>query len=77
MMFAIVPNTGHWVVPTRAIGNRKSVVCHVPIPRSVGDLDTASGCDIGDRKNLEEKPARIVPAELGVSDSFLVEQWYH
>ena len=58
-------------------GNRKSVVCHVPILCSFGDLDTASGCDIGDRKNLEEKPARIVPAELGVSDSFLVEQRYH
>jgi hypothetical protein len=33
-----------------------------PILCSFGDLGTASGCDIGDRKNLEEKPARIMSA---------------
>jgi hypothetical protein len=43
----------------------------VPIPCCLGNLSTASGCDIEDRKDLEEKPAQIESAELVVSDSFL------
>jgi hypothetical protein len=47
-----------------------------PTPCSLGDLSTAAGCDIGDRKDLEKKAAHIETVELVVADSLLVEQWY-
>jgi hypothetical protein len=53
-------------------------LCRVkfPVPCSLGDLGTAAGCDIGNSKDLEEKPAQIESVELVVSDSFLMRQWY-
>jgi hypothetical protein len=47
-----------------------------PVPCSLGELGTAAGCNIGDRKDLEEEPAQIESLVLVVSDSLLVEQWY-
>jgi hypothetical protein len=81
-MFATVPNPELWGFLAKAIGSWKFVErssCHVmcPVPCSLGDLGgTAAGCNIGDRTDLKEEPAQIELAELVVSDSLLVEQWY-
>jgi hypothetical protein len=66
---------GWWALCGPLVAGRSCRVAF-PVPCSLGDVGAVACCDICDRKDLEEKAARIDSVELAASNSLPVEQWY-